>query len=627
MPAERRAGPILAVAARDGGMYARGGRPVWPFRNVREREALERMVTAMGNTVEIVDEASPCTLTGRDLVVGLGSRAFEDARLYAHLTQRRFHAASTREELAELFVVTSPSVIVTTIDHVDEVLLDLLYDSRDVERAPGLIFAFSEDDLRRQVLARSATLYCPPRAAVPLREVHITALAPQGRTDEPGLVHLGGRATRADVRDAVRERSNLLTLSTHSDGIDAQILADLVLCPMDRIPEDDDPASAPACRTTGYCHRRDRPIAAALQDGSLLSPSDLAADVMIFDVCWGLYPAPGVQSPAWSLSRRLLEGFQIGALITTWEIVLGGAVADLIDNVGLGMQLGKALALHLSSPDSVARGHRMCLVGDPDLALLGWSGPSESALCPPTGGVECPAETELADAGEHDLPDPSASLALLRCMIAEGKRTQSRNGRDTSTAALTAVLRYEAARLSGTSLEEEAGPSMRRAVVEYFAERYTDSGRYWLPYVASMCAESVRRPCPACHRRTIARTYALRLGGESRHRMHCPSCGPISDLPVGRELTLAVEPDGTIRLGGDLPREHWDAEIVWDTQTPSLRRSFRWAAEADGTPARRFRPPEPWPPVPLRVALIMVRGPGEIDVVGCLCRIRRVKEA
>src|SRR5215510_5393381 len=116
--------PIWAMEAIDGGHHVKDGRPVWPFRNAKERDALERMVATMGDRLEIVTDASSFTLSGPGLVVGLGPRAFADARLYAHLTMRAYRPVQTRDELAAM---PTPSVVVTTLDHIDEDLLDLLY--------------------------------------------------------------------------------------------------------------------------------------------------------------------------------------------------------------------------------------------------------------------------------------------------------------------------------------------------------------------------------------------------------------------------------------------------------------------------------------------------------------------
>jgi len=150
-------GPILAIEAPDGGMYASDGQPVWPIRDAQERDALERMVTTLGSHVEFTNSASKRTLTGPEVVVGLGSGAFEDAKLYAHLTLRTCLCIDTLDELESL---PNPSVVVTTGEHVNEQLFDLLYERSSMDFAPGIIFSFAHSDLRCQTLARAAALRC-----------------------------------------------------------------------------------------------------------------------------------------------------------------------------------------------------------------------------------------------------------------------------------------------------------------------------------------------------------------------------------------------------------------------------------------------------------------------------------
>jgi hypothetical protein len=605
-------GQILAIEVTDGGMYVADGQPVWPVRNGQERLALEHMVTSLGGRVEFTNSASKQTLTGPELVVGLGSGAFEDARLYAHLTGRQCLCVETRDELGSL---QNPSVVVTTVEHVNEQLFDLLYDRGSMDVAPGVIFSFDDSGLRCQVLARAATLRCAPRE-LEWRRIDLYPLLEFGYTASSDFTALGAKATREDFREAMSAGAGVLTLSTHSDGIDAQLLPNLVLCPMDRVPDTWDRQIGPSCLLTGVCHRRDRPVSQALEEGSLLSPADVVADVFVHCVCWGLYPAPGVQSPVWSLARRVLESFKVGALITTWEIVGQSVIttANLFHNIACGMPLGHALALHLSSEEAIKRGHRLCLVGDPAMRL------SECELADPLQDV-IEASIEPESPSEEHL----AGLALLRLMVMQARRVQKDGRSDTSQEALAAAANYEEALLTGAPLEGgdgSPGPLLRLSMVEYFSNRHTDASKYWIPYAGDVRALSEKGTCPACGRRTVSRVYRMRIpDAPPRRHTHCPTCGPIEDVPIHRHLTIAVESRGVILLGGDLPDSDWYAQVVLETQVAELQKKWEWPADSDGTPIRAFRPPEDWPAVPLRVAVLLIRSGCEFNVVGCLCRV------
>jgi hypothetical protein len=603
--------PILAIETAEGGLHSLDGRPVWPVRNDRERRALERMAASLGGRVEFTTRTERRTLTGPGLVVGLGARAFEDAELYAHLSERACRHAGSLEELRSLPV---PDVVVTTMDQVNEDLLDLLYDGGPLDCAPGLVFAYDDSGLREQVLARSAARRCPPQARE-RRRVDVYPLLDIGRIASPDFTAIGALADREEIRSAMTEGAGVLTLSTHSDGLDAQLRPDLVLCCMDRVPERWERHLAPSCLITGTCHRRDRPVAEALRDGSLLSAGDLVADILVHCVCWGLYPAPGVQAPAWSLIRRVIENFRVGAVVTTWEIVSQSVstTAGLYHDIARGVPVGRALALHLSSPEAVRRWHRLCLVGDPDMRLT-------------AADIDDPLEYS-GDAGmgpETPSQDHVASLSLLRMMVVQGRKKRRPDIEDTSDEVLAAIAAYEEALLTGMPREErgtDPGPLLRRSMVDYFAGRHTDGGHYWVPYTHDVQAQPGKDACPACGRRTVSRVYRLTIpGARPRRHTHCPSCGPVADLPDGRRMALAVEPDGIVRLDGDLPRSRWEARLVIETQVRALRRAWAWPAGPDGSPVRSFRTPEAWPAVPLRAAVIMIREDCEIDILGCLCR-------
>src|SRR5579859_5390444 len=99
-----------------------------------EREALERMVSTLGGTVEYVSRADEERLSGPELVVGLGAAAHDHAQLYAHLTRRNCVEIERIEELSK---VPRAAVVVTTFAHVNERLLDLLYDQNPMTIAPG----------------------------------------------------------------------------------------------------------------------------------------------------------------------------------------------------------------------------------------------------------------------------------------------------------------------------------------------------------------------------------------------------------------------------------------------------------------------------------------------------------
>ncbi|WP_434420359.1 hypothetical protein [Nannocystis pusilla] len=187
------------------------------------------MVSTLGGAVVFVDHADEAVLSGPELVVGLGVGAIEHARLYAHLTGR---ACEFAEDLERLAAFPDAAVVVTTYAFVDERLLDQLYDRYPLTSAPGLIFSYDDADLSLQVLSRAAARHCSHRH-FDHRRVDINTNIEFGAHMAPEFSIVGAQATPAEFRRALASGAGLLTLYSHSDGIDAYLRDGLVLCPME----------------------------------------------------------------------------------------------------------------------------------------------------------------------------------------------------------------------------------------------------------------------------------------------------------------------------------------------------------------------------------------------------------
>lgn len=599
---EASADVLLAIEAPSGRFYQRGGQPVWPVRDAREREALARMVSTLGGAVEFVSDADEKLLSGPELVVGLGTGAHEHARLYAHLTHR---GCMTLERVEELSSVPSVAVIVTTYTHVNERLLDLLYDRDPMTTAPGLIFSYADEDLPLQVLARSAALHCS-RANFQRRRVDVNPTIDFGVEVSPEYSFVGGRAEPSEIREALSCTAGVLTLYTHSDGIDAYLREDLVLCPIEGADSNEQPTPLPSCVQSGICHRCSRPMSEVLGTDILLAPEIVKAHIFIYCACWGLYPPQGVHSPAFSLSRRFLQSFTIGALLTSWEINIQGlpVTARLFHDVARGLPLGEALALHLSSEAARGSHHKLCLIGDPSMRL------SRSDIQDPLAGIQSfkkpPGPSERSMAG----------LGLLRLMI----HHYSQEG-DASSHVMATVAEYETMLVDGRRYDSDLAIRFRREVVDYLASQDTMLSKSWTQFVDATQVQPHKTPCPVCARRTVARVSSLRIpGAVSRRETMCPNCSSIEDSPVDRNTSMTVEPDGLMRLHGALPGADWQARITVERFFTRETYSWEWPSAPTGEPLQSFRVPEPWPVVPFRVSVIMVYGDCEFSVLGCLYR-------
>lgn len=595
---------LLAIEAPNGRFYQQDGRPVWPVRNAAELNALELMVSTLGGAVELVSSADEALLSGPEVVVGLGAGAHEDARLYAHLTRR---SCVTLERLEELVDLSNVAVVVTTFAHVDERLLDRLYDRDSMDSAPGLIFSYGDEDLSLQVLARSAALHCS-RGGFQRRRVDVNPIIDFGVQESPEYTFVGGRAEPAQFRDALSCTAGLLTLHTHSDGIDAYLRNDLVLCPIDASGNGHQAGPAPSCVVSGICHRCSRPMAEVLGTDVLLAPEIVKAHVFIYCACWGLYPSRGVHSPAFALSRRFLQSFTIGALITSWEINIQGlsVTARLFHDVARGLPLGQALALHLSSEEARNHHHKLCLIGDPSMKL-------------PQSLMQDPLDAIHALEKPAGPPQRSMSgMALLRLIV-----HQQAQDIDASARMLATMADYETMLVSSRWYDRNLADRFRREIADYLSAQDTMLSKCWTQFVDETRLLSDKPSCSICGRRTVARVSSLRIpGAVPRRETMCPSCGSIEDSPVDRAISMTVTPDGWIRLQGDVPQSDWRARVV--VERFFTRETFRWEwpSAATGEPLPSFCVPEPWPVVPFRLSVILIYGDSEFTVLGCLYRGR-----
>lgn len=603
---ESPANVLLAIEKPSGRFYQKNGQPVWPIRNAREREALQRMVSTLGGAVEIVSRADEKLLSGPELVVGLGTGSHEHARLYAHLTHR---GCMTVEGIEEISEVPRVAVVVTTFPYVNERLLDLLYDRDPMTTAPGLIFSYADEDLPLQVLARSAALFCS-HTSLRRRRVDVNPIIDFGVEMSPEYLFVGGRAEPSEFREALSCTAGVLTLYTHSDGIDAYLRKDLVLCPIESANSSEQ--LLPSCVLSGICHRCSRPISEVLGTDVLLAPEIVRAHVFIYCVCWGLYPSPGVHSPGFSLSRRFLQSFTIGALLTSWEINIQSlpVTARLFHDVARGLPLGEALALHLSSEEARSSHHKLCLIGDPSMRL------SQSDIQDPLKGIQAFKKP----------PGPSqrcmAGLGLLRLMVHHyGKQCCPSSNGDASSNIMATVAEYETMLAGGSRYNPGTAARFRREMVEYLASQDTMLSKSWTKFAGETRVLPEKTPCPICGRRTIARVSSLRiLDAVSRRETMCPSCGSIEDSPVDCKMWMTVEPDGWMQLHGALPGSDWHARITIERFFVRETYGWEWPSAPTGEPLRSFRVPEPWPVVPFRLSVIMLFGDSEFSALGCLYR-------
>ena len=591
------------------------GDPVWPAWGPDDLQALRRVAATFGARLDLVTGRPGPGRPRSGVVVALGRGVEAAASLYAHLTSRHSRKAC---EIADLSVAGPPDVVVTTPPWLREDLFHALYEGESASAVPGILCADSEDTLRRQVLVRSAAAVLQGRLNT--RRIDLLLTSAFSVVELQGQRVLGCDAEAQEVRCALREGAGVLTVMTHSDGIDAFLGKDLVLCPMDRVPLRANPGRLPRCQETGFCHRRDQSMEEALGSGRLAFPQDITARIFVLASCCGVLPPDAVVEPVWGLLPHLLASPTLGAVVTTAGVaLLSTSMVDLLAGVlSAGASAGEALALLLRFPEVRRVACRFVLFGDPGVRL-----PPESSSEVCVEPAPSPAAISLKDPQDFGQVGFLYRAILHRLFTDPGYPGESGVplGR-LAAEALEALQQYEIALWSGTPTEGEfaaPGPRLRRALLPCICLAPSISVyESWLRFARlEACEGMAPRVCRACrepYNKLTSIVASFTVAGVLRRRISfCPRCGFVEDAPLDSDVTLSVI-DGVVRLEGRLPSVQWIAGLRINSRWPPERYWWEWPAASEGGPARLFEPPRPWPPGPLTVALVLLHG-SQITIV------------
>lgn len=591
--------------------------PVWPVRHESDLTVLRTIARSFGGTITPCKNVKRRRLSGAGVVIALGQDVAGEAELYAHLTLRECVVVSGLKDISRL---PGSDVVIATEDKIDESLLEMLYEDGTQASATGLIYAPTLAQLRQQVLLRSAAAYLCRRGldspSPPVQRIDFLSTTELGHAVLQDWQLLGTKATIEEATQALSVGAGVLSLVSHSDGVDSPLSSEAVLCAIQDARADAPLAGAPACVVTGVCHRRREPIAVALASGGLVFPSVIQARIMVADVCWGLLPPLDVIHPAWGLGRRLLENHSIGAFITCWEIMRSSVqlIAPLVDAIADGTPVGESLAEQQASARWKKFGRRMCLIGDPRVCIPRPSEPvSLSNLLPTTG----PEVRSLK----------TGALEFLRAYITLARKNVGGTYEDYSDSVLAALGEYQEALWTGAELEgapEAPGPRLRQAFMNFAFGRFSVAYPIWQQFADDWAVLAPQR-CYACQRIAVTLKFYLCIPGASARRVtNCQSCGTIEDVPVGTHLTFSVSPDGEVKLNGELPSGHCVGGLMLETSMPDERRVFPWPGDSRGNLAPTFRVSPPWPEGPIRVSVFIISESCELISLGLQCRGERL---
>lgn len=587
-----------------------GGKPIWPVRNTSEESELQSLACVFGSTIERSGASSigSAVPLNDEVVIAYGEGAKEPARLYAHLTGRQYAEAKSFEALKQH---RRPAVLVAVLENVTSALLRYLYEPPIIGMATGIVTARSPEALRRQVLLRAATSFLRGPVPSPGRINLFPSLALEFIQSD-GHHIIGRNAPPAVIRGALNAVTGLLSIRTHSDGVDAFLGGGLLMCPFPVAFEEPKNDLKPRCKVTNFCHRTKLPLAEALQSDLLVSPSSLSARVFLWNVCWGILPVSGnlakVINRAWGVMPRLIESSRIGAILTTWQLTISDldSTQKLEQWICDGRPLGMSLADYLNSATARRTGHRLCLFGDPRVTLPKPAEDFSSAERKPITIFGPPPSRRSVQSKEL------GQLAFLRSWLTEAVPSSLGAVQQSCRTCLESVQACEHAAWLGLDINcvrPSETAKMREVILEHLSEHGIFISHNWLRLAARIRLLSPSPACFACGSHSNSYAIRLRVPLVSERRITiCSYCGVIEDAPIASSLRFSLREGRYPQIEGPLPNSNWAAKLVFGSTLQEDHQAWDWPADPQGKPVKEFIPPEPRPSGPLRVVFVFMHG-------------------
>ncbi|CCE98564.1 hypothetical protein SFHH103_04074 (plasmid) [Sinorhizobium fredii HH103] len=579
-----------------------GGQPVWPVYDRKQRRVLRDYCRLVGRPIVEVT-GQPCLFAPRKqgLVIGVGKGASRAGELFAHLTGRSFISIAT---LRDLGVRSKETEVILGLSEVLDVdWLERIYGNLQWQRAPGIIAARNEMALVLQALLRSAAAHLDGETSRAATQIFPT-FDTRGDIEGPSTAIFGKSAPPEAIINAVESGSDLLTLLTHSDGVDAKISSHLSLCSV-KTKHEDGINFGPYCTVTGDCFRHNKPIPKAISDGHIVRPASLRARIVVLCACNVVLDPRAPVAQEYGYLLRLLESGHMGVAIVSWSIVSLNerSLRPLITCLLSGETVGRSVATFNRSAEARTAGLKFCILGDANIRLL----ESTTKTCTISG-----MSPHRSKKGQSVLREAAAGVGFLRGYLMNAL-VDSRDP-DTDHLASEALVRlqcYEQLLWTGKPVEGyegSAGVALRNGVLAFIARRGASVIAHDWTELAEQRRALADGQCIHCSGRLAKYLYKFRNSEIPPRRFsYCGRCHVVQDSPHTEDVLLKCN-DGQFELYGELPRRNWAALIRLSCQNDAESVASQWPDDSNGAPARRFAPPRPWPIGPLKCSFVLLSG-------------------
>lgn len=298
------------------------------------------------------------------MVAYFGDETEQLARLYAHLTARSLFQQNT----AVLAQPTSGRLeaLVLLERELRGTLLDQVVELGRVQNfMPGLIIARTLFSLRRRVLLSAATAGRNISTSLGTCELR-DQLEIEG-VQSPSRTLLGRLASTDSISARLSAGHSILSLSTHSDGVDAKLGSSGVLCPIKQPRIERIDQRPPICLVDGWCRRTKVPIAQLDGKTDLVRPDQINCSLLIVNTCFGILHLDGPIAFRWSLFGAICESanFFAAAFHLNLKEVAAEDIQPLVHNIETGQSLGSAFGAAARCSWSDRFTYRFILVGEP----------------------------------------------------------------------------------------------------------------------------------------------------------------------------------------------------------------------------------------------------------------------
>lgn len=560
-----------------------------------------------------LDAACAATFRPRRSTVAYVQESCEGhAAVYASMTNRRVVGV---RGLTDLWKVADLAVVVCTFDLLTPEFLDQWTAfSLESECAPGLVAAASPERLLLQVLLRAtAAVYSSSSVVSAGRPLWIDVLPLNsfGVFEEGRRRLLGRDAQRADILSALSVGSGFLRVVTTSDGIDAPLNRELILCPMRGSARSHSEGSnaafndsgtvgsgrCPRCVISNLCHRLSMNVRDAMCSPLIVAPSAISTRVLLWQTCQGVLTGSLNNGDQWGLGRHLAVSGSIGALVTTCDCVTSNLqiTEDLAFSIACGQEVGFALAEHIKRIKTTPLSHRLFLFGDPEVR----SSPDVASSMPKLVFNDMTSERlKLASTALYSTP--AAELRAIQCAV-QASPQHSTGYRDRVMTLFAPASRYP----NGELLRD---PEFQDAVLRHMIHRgwvrWIDDWHDQAAVVDRLDSATLCRYCRGT--RDVKRVALAVPGAVVRKSTMCRRCGPTEDVPLTCDIGFMVSEEGRCVVEGSFGNLPWLAYLAVMSDLKEETRIHPWPKSPSGEPAKEMTLVEPWPTGPLRIGLFVM---------------------